>query len=113
MTQSTPTHGSTLDVPLIERAEQTLRDHAARSINQLRELESEMVDMLSDHGTIQEDRDGTRRLIESVRADLTRTQRALHRIQIGTFGQCTACHQPIAPARLAAIPESERCSACA
>ncbi len=97
-----------------ESPESMLRRHVERASVQLRELESDMEGMLGDGGgTLQEDRDGTRRLIESVRSDLLRTQHALERIAAGTYGTCTACREPIAPARLQAIPEVERCSSCA
>ncbi len=113
MTNPTTTPGSDTGESLQERAEQTLQAHAARSEHQLHELESDMVGLLGDSGTIQEDRDGSRRLIESVRADLERTRRALARIEAGTFGQCTKCREPIADARLEAIPEADYCTNCA
>ncbi len=113
MTNPTTTRGSAVGNTLQDRCEHTLREHAMRAEQQLRELESDMVGLLRDSGTIQEDRDGSRRLIESVRADLERTRRALGRVDSGTFGRCTACREPIAAARLQAIPESERCSSCA
>ena len=113
MTNPISTHVSAIDDGIVARARRTLGDHAQRSEQQLHELESDMVGLLADHGTIQEDRDGTRRLIESIRADLTRTRRALDRIEAGTYGLCPACGAAIAPARLEAIPESERCTDCA
>lgn len=113
MINTTTTHGSAIDNTLHERCERTLREHATRTEQQLRELESDMIGLLRDRSTIQEDRDGSRRLIESVRADFERTRRALARIESGTYGRCTTCGEPIAAARLQAIPESERCSSCA
>lgn len=93
--------------------EASLREHVARAEEHLQELEESMEGMLRDHDTIQEDRDQTRTLIESVRADMQRAQRALDRIEAGTFGQCVDCGGPIAPARLEAIPEADRCTDCA
>lgn len=113
MTTANATDGSAATSNIADRAARSLREHAERSERQLHELESDLVGLLSDHGTIQEDRDGTRRLIESIRADLNRTQRALARIDAGTYGRCTTCREPIAEARLAAIPESEHCNNCA
>ncbi len=104
--------GSEASSRLAERAARLLEVHAARFSHQLHELESDLVG-LNEIGTIQEDRNDTRRLIESVRADLARTQRALQRIDGGRYGRCTSCSEPIAPARLRAIPEAERCSTCA
>ena len=38
---------------------------------------------------------------------------ALRRIDSGSYGQCEQCHQPIAAARLEAVPEATRCVGCA
>jgi DnaK suppressor protein len=38
---------------------------------------------------------------------------ALRRIEEGTYGRCVDCEEPIAPARLAAMPEITTCIACA
>jgi len=37
---------------------------------------------------------------------------ALHRIETGEYGICTSCHQPIAKARLAAVPWATTCIVC-
>lgn len=90
-----------------------LLHHAVRAERQLHELESTMVELQSDRQSIQEDLDGNRTIIESVRADLRRTQAALGRFESGTYGRCGSCRQPISPLRLAAIPTAERCVDCA
>lgn len=38
---------------------------------------------------------------------------ALHRVAAGTYGRCVTCGDPIAVARLDAIPEAARCIGCA
>ena len=113
MDDRTSNQDPTVDQSIVDRAERKLRAHVERAEQQLRELESDLGGMHGDGETIQEDRDGMRRLIESARADLARTQRAIGRIEAGTYGRCTSCGEPIASARLSAIPESERCSNCA
>jgi DnaK suppressor protein len=40
-------------------------------------------------------------------------ERALAKLADGTYGQCDSCGGPIAPARLAAAPESVLCIDCA
>lgn len=105
----------------VDHVDDELRDEAARQLHeevdkfekQLQELESVLAGMFSDHDTIQEDRDSTSQAIESTRGDLQRAQRALERIDDGTFGLCISCGGPIAAARLEAIPEAERCTNCA
>jgi DnaK suppressor protein len=42
-----------------------------------------------------------------------RVDRALAKIEDGTYGVCDACGEPILPARLRAAPESAVCVACA
>jgi len=50
---------------------------------------------------------------ESLERGLARTERALAKIDDGTYGSCDACGEPIAPARLRAFPESVLCVTCA
>lgn len=44
---------------------------------------------------------------------LARTERALAKLDEGTYGTCDVCGEPIAPERLAAMAESVLCMACA
>ncbi len=44
---------------------------------------------------------------------LARTERALAKLDEGTYGLCDACGEPIPPARLRAMPDSVLCVACA
>jgi DnaK suppressor protein len=44
---------------------------------------------------------------------LLRTERALAKLDEGSYGRCDSCGGPIAPARLAALPDSTLCVACA
>ena len=46
-------------------------------------------------------------------ARLKALARAEEKIREGTYGRCDACGQPIAPARLQAMPEAVRCMPCA
>jgi DnaK suppressor protein len=49
----------------------------------------------------------------SLETALARTERALAKLDEGTYGRCDACGEPIAPARLRAMPDSVLCVACA
>src|SRR3954452_1274963 len=49
----------------------------------------------------------------SLETTLERTERALAKLDEGTYGLCDVCGQPIAPKRLAAIPDAVSCVACA
>jgi DnaK suppressor protein len=49
----------------------------------------------------------------SLEDGLARTERALAKLDEGSYGICDACGEPIAPARLEAMPDSVLCVACA
>jgi DnaK suppressor protein len=49
----------------------------------------------------------------SLEQTLARTERALAKLDEGTHGTCDACGEPIAQARLRAMPDSVLCLACA
>ena len=49
----------------------------------------------------------------SLETGLARTDRALAKLDDGTYGMCDACAGPIAPARLEAMPDSVLCVDCA
>ncbi len=46
------------------------------------------------------------------RQHLSAIDAALARLDDGTYGRCTACHQPIAPGRLEALPWAALCIDC-
>ena len=74
------------------------REHSGDSAEQAQERENdEVVDAIGNETA------------QSIRA----VQAALDRIAAGTYGVCGACGQPIAPARLKAVPEATRCVNCA
>ena len=45
--------------------------------------------------------------------ELARIEAALTRLDAGWQFTCTLCGQPISPARLKAVPHTDRCAACA
>jgi DnaK suppressor protein len=49
----------------------------------------------------------------SLESALARTERALAKLDEGTYGRCDACGGPIPPARLHAMPDAVLCVACA
>jgi DnaK suppressor protein len=46
-------------------------------------------------------------------AEMAQIRRALDRIEAGTYGQCERCSEAIDPKRLAAVPVTGVCIACA
>lgn len=51
-------------------------------------------------------------LLQSKAAMLARVDQALMRLDAGTYGVCASCADPIATARLSALPFAIRCQAC-
>jgi DnaK suppressor protein len=91
-----------------ERLRATLENATAT----VRRLEEEYEILLADPAAIQEDRDGTRAILESARETEALTRRALDRVEQGTYGRCTHCGVEIPPERLEAIPGVETCVSC-
>ena len=49
----------------------------------------------------------------SLESALARTERALAKLEEGTYGRCDACGEQIVPARLRAMPDAVLCVTCA
>jgi len=47
-----------------------------------------------------------------VKANLAEIEHALHKFEEGTYGLCDSCGQPIASARLEALPQASLCMNC-
>ena len=68
---------------------------------------------LADVGTEFYDQEFTLSLIENEQTTLEQVDLALGRIEAGTYGKCEDCGQPIAKARLQALPYTPTCIDCA
>ena len=51
-------------------------------------------------------------LEKQIRDQLADVEHALHKVEEGTYGLCDICGQPIAPARLEALPQASLCVNC-
>jgi DnaK suppressor protein len=49
---------------------------------------------------------------KQIKDRLAEIEHALHKFEEGTYGLCDKCGQPIAPARLEALPEATLCLDC-
>lgn len=68
---------------------------------------------MADVGTENYDQEFTLGLIENEQDTLEQVQDALNRLDAGTFGSCISCEEPIAKARLQALPYTRHCIQCA
>jgi DnaK suppressor protein len=69
-------------------------------------------DHMADQGTATFIRDVDAALEDNVREVLASVERALERIDDGTYGKCRRCGEAIPEQRLEAMPTAELCIAC-
>jgi DnaK suppressor protein len=100
-----------------------LESEAARLRAEIEEAESDIADLLragtdmggedqADTGSKTFEREHEMSLAASHREMLTQTERALSRIDNGTYGICESCGNPIGKARLQAFPRATLCLTC-
>ncbi len=114
---------SSLDVENLRGRLETERERLVKSARYLQQehpgsMEDELGEIsgggggdnhLADMATVTYDRELDQGLEEGVQQTVERIDAALARIAGGTFGVCEVCGNPIAPARLEAIPWTTRC----
>jgi DnaK suppressor protein len=108
-----------------ELAEQTtvLQSDRNRLITEIAEADRELADLLADSadssgddtadsGGKTFDREHELSLANNTRELLEQVERALARIEDGTYGSCESCGNPIGKARLQAFPRATLCVPC-
>ena len=103
-------------------AEKALRDQREHLVHQLAELgAAESGDLradidfggsFADAAAVTAERTEVLGVVDSLKAQLSNVDRALAKIDSGTYGLCEDCGKEIATARLEARPESIRCIEC-
>jgi DnaK suppressor protein len=103
-------------------ARAALKEEREKLVHQLEELgatesgdlrsDFEFGDGFADAGAATAERTEVLGLIETVKGQLGRVDRALIKLDDGTYGFCGNCGQPIPPARLEARPASVLCVDC-
>jgi len=89
----------------IERAESDIADRLGDAIG-------DAGDDQADVGAKTFEREHELALAHNLRELLTQDERALARIDAGTYGSCESCGEPIGKARLKAFPRATLCVAC-
>lgn len=86
-------------------------------VTRIEELETDSDDRLdyddnfADSGQVAAELSENQALMGSMREQLTDINAALDRIDAGTYGKCEVCGEPIAEARLEAMPAARFCIA--
>ena len=89
----------------IDKAESDIADRLGDSV-------SDAGDDQADIGAKTYEREHELSLTYNARDLLAQTERALARIESGTYGSCESCGQPIGKARLQAFPRATLCVSC-
>jgi DnaK suppressor protein len=96
-----------------------LEAERAQLQSQLDELSTDNSDGLAfdenfaDSAQVAAEQGENRALATSLRDQLAEVDRALERLDQGTYGQCANCGEAINAERLAAMPAAQRCIKCA
>jgi RNA polymerase-binding protein DksA len=100
-----------------------LNEHAARLRTELHDQEEELAGLMrdagdgaghdqADMGATSFERDHELTVVNNARDMLAQTERALARIDDGTYGVCESCGNPIGKMRLMAFPRATLCMSC-
>lgn len=83
-----------------------------RVVGRLRH-DAALPDNWRDRAALLSDEEVLASLDDEARAEVVGLRAALARLDAGTYGTCTVCGEPIAPARLAALATAVTCVGCA
>jgi DnaK suppressor protein len=89
----------------IDRAESDIADRLGDAV-------SDAGDDQADLGAKAFEREHELALTYNARELLAQTQRAIRRIEAGTYGSCESCGEPVGKARLQAFPRATLCVKC-
>jgi RNA polymerase-binding transcription factor DksA len=87
------------------------RDRLAAQIDSLEpgRNDSQVDDNFADSGQVAAEQGENQALAAQLRNELDEVERALSKLDDGTYGHCETCGKPIAPARLEAMPAARFC----
>jgi DnaK suppressor protein len=109
----TQTHLAALRDLLVYRAEALRADlHAAETAARQAPRALAEVHDRKDEAAVEADRDLGRAEAERDAAELRQVEAALHRLDIGAYGDCQDCAEPVGLERLRVQPAAERCAPC-
>lgn len=91
---------------LRDGADQALRDDRQTGGSELSTLDQHSADL----ATELHDREVGESVLEGLEAELEQVERALQRVDAGTYGHCEECGEPIPDERLEAVPAARFCT---
>jgi DnaK suppressor protein len=97
---------------LLKRREE-LRKRASDASAEARHEADPLSADFAEQVTQRENDDVLGAISDSARVELAQVDGALRRLASGRYGTCAACGEAIEPERLAAVPYTDRCRACA
>jgi DnaK suppressor protein len=98
------------DQTLLSNLRGELEDEQARLHAQVSVLVGADYDEnFADSGQVAAEQGENRALLMQLRDQLTEVERALHKLDEGTYGTCERCTGPIGEARLEAMPATRYC----
>ncbi len=102
------------DQTLLSNLRGELEDERARFLDQISALSGGQYDEnFADSGQVAAEQGENRALLGQLREQLAEIERALQKLDDGTYGVCERCGGPIGEARLEAMPAARLCIACA
>jgi DnaK suppressor protein len=98
----------------VEKLRQALEAEQDQLRHQLQELDTDeggltFDDNFADSGQVAAEQGEARTLASQLREQLEDVERALAKLENGTYGLCEVCGQPISDARLEAMPAARYC----
>ncbi|MCZ8132431.1 MAG: TraR/DksA family transcriptional regulator [Steroidobacteraceae bacterium] len=97
----------------LERRKAELEERLARVHRDLVHAEVPLEHDFAEQAVQRENEEVLAHLESHTRLELVRIGRALARADRGEYGVCESCGEAIDPARLAVVPEADRCVRCA
>jgi RNA polymerase-binding transcription factor DksA len=90
-----------------------LRERIQRVHSDLRRVSTPLPRDAPDAAIVLEKDEILQAVEESARGELGQIERALERMEAGSFASCEVCGAAIAPERLSVVPYASRCAPCA
>ncbi len=104
------TLGNVPDQTLLSNLRGELEDERARIHDQISALSGGQYDEnFADSGQVAAEKGENRALLSQLREQLSEIERALRKLDEGTYGVCERCGGPIGEARLEAMPATRFC----